>query len=91
MIIYSLLCLIIAGVPRDNASAPLLELTISAPLFAEVAGSFCSEKCQDKDKNIEASFSAGLPAISGDLALNLGFYQKSWNLFSVKIYEVTLR
>ena len=70
---------------------PILQLSIIAPLTAEVQASFCSENCQDSGRNIEGIFSGGLPKISGVLRLKLGPLENKWGLFSVKVYEKILR
>ena len=75
-----------------GASVPsLFVFTVTAPIQASLDAKFCTEKCPDVGRNIEANFRGGLPAVTGSLTLNIGSYNKNWEVFRKPMYEHVAR
>lgn len=77
---------------KRGASVPsLLVFTVTAPIEASLDAKFCTEKCPDAGRNIEANFRGGLPAVTGTLTLNIGSYNKNCEVFRKSVYEHVAR
>ena len=86
-----ILCFFFADVKKGSSVPSLLVFTMTAPIQASLDAKFCTEKCPDAGRNIEANFRGGLPAVTGSLALNIGSYKKSWEVLRKPLYEHVAR
>jgi hypothetical protein len=65
--------------------------SVTAPIETSLDAKFCTEKCPDAGRNIEASFRGGLPAVTGSITLNIGKFNKNWKVFNIPVYEYANR
>ena len=81
----------ISGVKRGTSIPSLLVFTVTAPIQATIGAAFCTEKCPESGRNVEANFRGGLPTITGSLTLNIGSFNRNWQLFKISVYEYANR
>ncbi|XP_028400060.1 uncharacterized protein LOC114523362 [Dendronephthya gigantea] len=77
----------IFDVKRGTSIPSLFVFTLKVPLTTTLDAKFCTEKCPDAGQNIEANFRGGVPKVTGSLTLNIGSYNKNWNLFTTSLFE----
>ena len=79
------------GVKRGTTIPSLLVFTVTAPIQASLGAKFCTEKCPESGRNVEANFRGGLPAVTGSLTLNIASFNKNCQLFRAPVYEYANR
>ena len=82
---------LILEVKRGTSIPSLFVVTVTAPIQASLHAKFCTEKCPESGRNIEAGFRGGLPAVTGTFTLNIGSFNKKWQLFRIPVYEYANR
>ena len=86
-----LLSCLILGVKGSKKIHRLLVFTVTTPTQASLGAKFCTEKCPESGRNIEANFRGGLPAVTGSFTVNIGRFNGKWQLFRVPVYEYVNR